>query len=341
MSTRDRLTSRPDIDNDDIPWIIDRADSMQTAARSDDDENATVDEVVAVGEELDIDEEFVEKAIEELRRKRADAARSASNRPLWLGMAIGFAVLVAGGFWLSTSPSPERPVQPVADATLDTPPASDAAGPEPQPQPPPPPTKPPIAPESPKLPDEPKSPERPDEPKSPELPDEPEPPAPEKTVLPPEPVAPPPPDLPAPNELVRAVQGDWVLVSYHMLKDDSSFEVAVSDSTKYETRERWRLREDGTFIHVMGEISFSGRYSISIPGDRPLPVVLSDSTSFLLTATDVYASIPGLERPVEYFIGDIRGERMVLFYLGKEWNTERLPKQAHGFRKSWKGGWTW
>ena len=355
MSTRDRLTSRPDIDNDDIPWIIDRADAMQAASRSSEDEHATVEEVVAVGEELDIDEEFVEKAIEELRKQRASASRSSSNRTLWFGMVSGFALLVAGGVWLSTTPFPQTPVPPPVDVQPRTPVTSGGAGVKTEPPAP----KPPVVPESTDVPVEPKPPEAPVEAEPPEVPAEPEPPdvpakpeppdvpaepnsvVSEKTARPPEPAAPPPSDSPAPRELVRAVQGDWVLVSYHMLKDDASVEVAVSDSTKYETRERWRLRDDGTFLHIMGEISFSGRYSLSIPGDRPLPLMLNESTSFLLTATDVYANIPGIERPQEYFIGELRGERMVLFYLGKERNAKRLPKQAHGFRKSWKGGWTW
>jgi hypothetical protein len=91
----------------------------------------------------------------------------------------------------------------------------------------------------------------------------------------------------------------------------------------------------------MGDLTFSGQYSLSVPKQRTFADVLNDATSFLLTTTNVRANIPGMKRPVEYFAGEVRNQRLVLFYIGKELNATRLPSQAHGFRKSWKGGWTW
>ena len=144
------------------------------------------------------------------------------------------------------------------------------------------------------------------------------------------------------SELMSAVAGDWVLVSYHLLKADSSIEVAVSEAKAYETRERWRLRADGTFLRIMPDnLTFSGQYSLSVADIPLVTAVLRDSSRFLLTASNVYASIPGLERPQEFFVGEIQDQRLVLFYMGKEIDPDRMPSQAHGFRKSWKGGWTW
>jgi hypothetical protein len=311
MSIRDRLTARPDIDNDDIPWIIERADAMQAEAAAEEDSHATVEEVVAVGRELDIEEEYIEQAIEELRRERDPDPEPPERNSSWIPAALAAAVLALGVLWAAlpdnTAPSPEPPPPPVAERE-PSPPAPEAP-PTIEPDPPPP-----------------------------------KPPAPEEEGLPPtlEQTTTPPPTTPAGSDLVSAVAGDWVLVSYHMLKNDSSFEVAVSEGKGYETRERWRLRTDGTFLHLMGsDLSFSGRYSVSIPETSPVPSVLSDASRFLLTTTDVHANIPGMERPQEFFIGEVRGERLVLFYMGKEIDPKRLPSQAHGFRKSWKGGWTW
>jgi hypothetical protein len=70
ISTRDRLLSRPEVDDDDIPGIIARADAMQSEAKAKLEGRASVDEVIAVGRELDIEDQYVEAAIDELRVER-------------------------------------------------------------------------------------------------------------------------------------------------------------------------------------------------------------------------------------------------------------------------------
>lgn len=303
MSIRDRLTARPDIDNDDIPWIIERADALQTTAQADLASKATVEEVVAVGQELDIGEDFIEKAIAELRRQRTVEAKPSAPTFRWAPVLLAAAGLALGIGWFAGSGDSPPPVRPPAGEPVRTssePPPAEPTKPDPQPEQP-------------------------------------------TGDLPAQPAAHlnPPPTAPASPSLSKSVAGDWVLVSYHMLQNDQLNEVAVSEGNPYGTRERWRLRDDGTFLHVMGELTFSGTYTVSIAQEHPVPTALTSAESFVLTTTNVTANVPGLERPIEYYAGDVRNDRLVLFYLGKHYTPERPPGQAHGFRKSWRGGWTW
>jgi len=139
------------------------------------------------------------------------------------------------------------------------------------------------------------------------------------------------------------IAGDWILVGYHVNNGKRFIEMPVSEPSPGETPERWRLRKDGTFLHLMdAKLGFSGTYEVTplqIPAKRAATV--REGTSFLITTTDVVATIPGIARSVEYFHGIYKDDRMVLFYLGNSQEPKRPPTQGHTFRKSWKGGWTW
>jgi len=139
------------------------------------------------------------------------------------------------------------------------------------------------------------------------------------------------------------IAGDWILVGYHVNNGKRFLEVPVSEPAPGETPERWRFRKDGTFLHLMdAKLGFSGTYEIepiTIPAARA--ATLRDGTGFLITTIDVVATIPGIDRSVEYFQGIWKDDRMVLFYLGKSKEPKKPPTQGHTFRKSWKGGWTW
>ena len=301
MSTRDRLLSRPDVDDDDIPGIIARADAMQSEARAKLEDRATIDEVIAVGRELDIEEQYVEAAIDEIRAEREPKLPTPHPKQFprqwlpWLALGLGVVGLVR----MLTSPSVDQQSVPEPLHVQ--------------------------APEEPIVPEE--------------LP--PDVGTPRPAVVPP----PSPPNVPDPvvlSEMQAAIEGDWVLVSYHLQKDGTFFEVAVSEDKGYDSRERWRLRSDGTFIHIMdGKLTFSGRYSVSVETTDKSQGLLPHGAPFVLTATDVHSTVPGIERSMEFFRGEIRDERLVLFYLGQSQDPKRPPSQAHGFRKSWKGGWTW
>jgi hypothetical protein len=140
-----------------------------------------------------------------------------------------------------------------------------------------------------------------------------------------------------------SVAGDWILVGYHVDNGKRFIEMPVSEPSPGETPERWRLRKDGTFMHLMdAKLGFSGTYEVTplqIPAKRA--ATLREGTGFLITTIDVVATIPGIARSVEYFHGIYKDDRMVLFYLGNSLEPKRPPTQGHTFRKSWKGGWAW
>ena len=120
MSIRDDLHEREDVDDDDIPDIIARADALQAAAKAEpDDGKASVEEVVDVARELDIAAEYVEAAIEEIRAERAPPPPPPEdpqphgapfNWALWVSV-LGVGVLVLMGalavlsMWLSSADS--------------------------------------------------------------------------------------------------------------------------------------------------------------------------------------------------------------------------------------------
>ena len=140
-----------------------------------------------------------------------------------------------------------------------------------------------------------------------------------------------------------SLEGDWILVGYHMHNGKRFLEVPVAEPSPGDTPERWRFRADGTFLHLMdNKLGFSGTYSVvpmAIPPQQASTV--REGQSFLIVATDVVSTIPGIQRNAEYFHGIQKDDRIVLFYLGDSTNPKKPPSQGHTFRKSWKGGWTW
>ena len=142
---------------------------------------------------------------------------------------------------------------------------------------------------------------------------------------------------------VPNLEGDWILIGYHVNNGKRFVEVPVTEPAPGDTPERWRFRQDGTFLHLMdAKLGFSGTYSV-VPMDIPpqQASTLREGKSFLIITTDVVVTIPGMERKVEYFHGIQKDDRIVLFYLGDSTTPKNPPSQGHTFRKSWKGGWTW
>jgi len=98
MPTRQTLLQRPDVADDDVDDVIAIAAELQDADRRA-AEGATVQQVEAVADELDIDPAYVDEAIGELARRRDDAAAAAAQeqavrRQLLRGGAAGTAGLL-------------------------------------------------------------------------------------------------------------------------------------------------------------------------------------------------------------------------------------------------------
>ena len=91
------LRDRPDVDNADIPRIIERAQELQDAAQR--DEGVSVDEIKAVARELQIDDVYVEAALAELEDEQAAARVPApveselgQGQPMDRGFIVGAVV---------------------------------------------------------------------------------------------------------------------------------------------------------------------------------------------------------------------------------------------------------
>ena len=118
---QDQLRQRKDVDNADIPEIIDRAERLRQHHNQkieQDNKRSSIQDVKQVGRDLSIPDNFIEQAIVELRKERNKAKvaqqseveeRQASNKAfrLWtskvirlLGVVVGLIVLLRGVQWL-------------------------------------------------------------------------------------------------------------------------------------------------------------------------------------------------------------------------------------------------
>ena len=105
MTTKEILLQRPDIPDECVQELVERAALLQDRDRSDPG-TATPDEIVRVAEELDIGSEYVEQAIAEWRATQveepADAAKQRIRqrgrtmmRVVLVGLAVGALALTA------------------------------------------------------------------------------------------------------------------------------------------------------------------------------------------------------------------------------------------------------
>jgi len=295
--------------------------------------------VIDVARELDIEEQYVETAIDELRASRAPPepepepptvavpVQGPGARVLWLlpplALLLLLSGLVAGVFLLAGQDAePEVPEVVKPAPVRPTPPPVKVK--KPAPEPPPPPAPAPAQMTEPA----PEPVQAPEEPEAAVVPTPPEPPLP----------------LPRPSrKLARALAGDWILVSYHLKDEGAFFEVPLTSSRSKSAPERWHFRADGTFRHVMADtLVFSGNWQVARWKLEDLWTdAVPKGTPILISGLKVRSNIPGIQRAEEHYWGVFNDERLVLYFLGETQKPKKLPTQGHGFRKSWKGGWTW
>ena len=78
------------------------------------------------------------------------------------------------------------------------------------------------------------------------------------------------------------------------------------------------------------KLSFSAKYEILAP---IFTETFLEGTPFLMRSTNVVSSIPGIQRPEEFFHGEISSEGLLLFYIGAKLKTDALPSQGHQYEK--------
>ena len=82
MSTSKSLSARADVDNSDIPEIIEKAERLRQQALSEREREShrrSVQDVKLVGRDLSIPDQFIEQAIIEMREARQSEAIAAQN----------------------------------------------------------------------------------------------------------------------------------------------------------------------------------------------------------------------------------------------------------------------
>ena len=132
--------------------------------------------------------------------------------------------------------------------------------------------------------------------------------------------------------LHKMLQGEWELVSYHLYDDGDYFSVPVTKD-KIELRESWNFNEN-RFRHIMDKtLTFSGKYSLLEPVSLPHPPqALQNSSTFTLYCTKIYSSF-GSKKQQKHYYGELKEEKLILYYLGSEVQSNMQPKQGHEFRK--------
>ena len=103
MSTKEVLLQRPDIPDESVQELIERAAELQDRAQTE-PVHATANDVVRVAEELNIEPQFVEQAISEWRTSQTEVASAAAKsrikqrgRTVMRWMLIGLVVTTAIG----------------------------------------------------------------------------------------------------------------------------------------------------------------------------------------------------------------------------------------------------
>ena len=78
VSIQKKLQDRADIDNQDIPEIIHRAEQLRQQHIS---SKVSIDSVLEIGKELDIEQQFVEQAVSAMRaeREQSENTKPSSN----------------------------------------------------------------------------------------------------------------------------------------------------------------------------------------------------------------------------------------------------------------------
>ena len=130
-------------------------------------------------------------------------------------------------------------------------------------------------------------------------------------------------------KIKKLLRGQWFLVSYHLNNNGSYMEIPKTNKP-FDLVENFTFKES-KYRRVMDtNLSFSAKYEILAP---IFTETFIDGTPFLLRATNVVSSIPGIQRPEEFFHGEISSEGLILFLIGSKLKRDKLPSQGHEYEK--------
>ena len=305
-SIQQELERRDEIPDDDIEALICRAIDLEAAGSR--TEGISVEELVAMGEELEIAPEFIERAIAErypveeaqLEQERRTGDREVTTRRTQEGSASALPVLalvaVAAVVVLSW----------FMFSTVDAPPPSPAAAT---------PTAPPDPPEA----------VRPDKRATPPV---------EPTVQPPEPRPEPRPQPAAVAAMTQTIRGEWILDAYRGSRNGRIIDVPVAADRLDADRERWSIRPGGHYSRRLSStMGFSGAFSLR-PAAAHMKIHDAEGATFIMHGRNVTSTLAGLDRPEDFFLVAMVGDDLVVHYVGTTLAPfDRFPDGAR-FRRA-------
>lgn len=300
------LKARTEIPDEDIEALIFRAIDLEAASAT--TEGISVDDLLAMGEELEIAPEYLEQAIAERYREEdgqvgpaaeavqtkvtAQPPREDTSNILPTLALVGFAALVLLS-WFMFSNGDTRPTQVMESAPSDTPNPPKAVQPHkpetPTTQPPKPRTEPRPAP------------------------------------------APEPADVAA---MMKTIEGEWILDAYRGSRNGRIIDVPVAAERLNADRERWSIRPGGHYSRRMsGNLSFSGEFSLR-PASADMKIHDAEGTTYVLHGRNVTSLLAGLDRPEDFYLVAMVGEDLLVHYVGTTLKLfERFPDGAR-FRRA-------
>ena len=343
MTSLNRLQSRKDVDNADIPEIIDRAERLRQrhlTALEREQKRSSIQEVKHVGRELSIPDSFIEQAIVELYKERQTAKlaahkksekRNAVNTSLrvWISRVIsiiliivGIIVLIRCGEWLwfvldftpvqNKSNEPEVIVQErvVRETVVRTVQETVVSSSDSKP----------ITTTASEV-----SPSRESE---------------HPNTLPmvihsKDTVEVPTLDVstPVPSMLAK-VEGEWGLDAYLLYEKGVEFPVEIP--IVYEPLElpkTWRFT-NGKYKRVMdADLIFTARFEMMTLPASVQPNLDEQGEWVQIVASNVVSSIPGIRRQNDYFAVFLGQDTMTIWYLGPNTDSKKIPSQAERYRR--------
>ena len=329
MATKKTLHQREDVNDADIPEIIERAEKI----RNRQEPKSSVNDVKEIGRELDIDDRWVDLAIAELNEERRKANEPLmdrksipfSNRELWIG---AFVLVIVWMIWsnptqvtnqtvIQNTPVEERVIKEkvtehIIEKTIvkevivekEMPPkmiildkkdvvvqkSEDTGVEEPE-----------VVEEKPTV----------------------------DTIID---------DSIELREfskdlVTKKIQGDWELQSYFLWnsKTESYIEVPITKGPM-ELRASWNF-QDGRYRRVMDEkLAFSGQFVNKEAVESLLRPPIRNGTFFLIEASDVYSTL-GMSRDHDYFHAELKENELIIWYLGTNIQKSQPPSQAELYRR--------
>ena len=132
-----------------------------------------------------------------------------------------------------------------------------------------------------------------------------------------------------PKSMQQQIKGKWELVSYHFKDGEEYMEVPITPSP-LDLVEQWIFTGSSYRLLMDKQLSFSGSYTLLESHKR---ILTFKGTHFILHAKKVRSSIPGVQRPEEFFYGILSEDSLILFYLGVTLKKEVSLSQGHRYEK--------